>query len=297
METNLQSVDIENLQQALSIFASNINNQVTFDEGQLDELERLRSTLSAPVVELYNLFSTISKELLVKCCLYFEDLQAKIDKNALAVSQKLDSITLDLDSLRLASNADNNNKHLSLTLNFLNLESVMLENIEAVRVNVNIYSEKVTEKLSQQSLILAKNFSPYADEMKENVRKVFEATCFKIKKLVDQMQTNTMVEASQLKEQVSYLKGSLLGKTSLDISDAKKTTSTCLSDVSQKMLLLKDAVAVYGETLKKALVEGLEEMRKMMGLYNVQDSTKILDKNIQEKLISFLNNILFMSDS
>ncbi|KAM5132665.1 uncharacterized protein ACMZJ9_019439 [Mantella aurantiaca] len=298
LEKNMKNIDIENLQRKVSIFANSINKLMINDKAQqpmLDELERLRTTLSAPALEVNSLFSTFSKELLVKLTLYCEDLQAKVDKNALAVIEKLESINLDLDNTRLITNTYS--MRLSLALNLQNLESTILENLEEVRANIKVYSEKVSEKLGQQSLMLINSLTSYGDDLLENLRNIFEATSFQIKKVVDQMQTTTFVKASQLKEQVSFFKSSLLGKTYLDVSNVKKTTYICLSDMNQKILLLKDTVALYGEALKKTLVEGLEDMKRMKALYSVQDSTKTLDKNIQEKMISFINSTLFMSDS
>ncbi|XP_077313090.1 uncharacterized protein LOC143933869 [Lithobates pipiens] len=300
LEKNMKSLDKEKLQKAVFTFADSINKQLTYDKAQqpmLDELEQLRTTLSASTLEVNRLFSMISEELLFKLSLYFENLQAKVEKHTLAVSQKLESITVDLNT-QLITNIDS--MQMSLALNLQNLEGAILENIEEVRVNVNVYNDRVSEKLRQQSLVLIKRLSPYAADMQESLTKQFKLMCFQIKKLVDEMQTNIFVTASQLKEQVSFFKSSLLGKTYLDISNVKKTTNTCLSDMSEKITLFKETVLLYGETLKKTLIEGLENIKKETGLYDVQDSTKILNKNIQEKILNLINSTLLsvvMSDS
>ncbi|XP_040181296.1 apolipoprotein A-IV-like isoform X2 [Rana temporaria] len=300
LEKNMKSLDKENLLKAFSTFADSINKPLTYDKAKqpmLDELEQLRTTLSASTLEVNRLFSMISEELLIKLSLYFDNLQAKVEKNTLAVSQKLESITVDLNTPLITSI---DSMQMSLALNLQNLEGAIVENLEEVRVNVNVYHERVSEKLRQQSLLLIKHLSPYAADMQESLTKQFKVMCFQIKKLVDQMQTNIFVTASQLKEQVGFFKSSLLAKTYLDVSNVKKTTNICLSDMSQKITLFKDTVVLYGETLKKTLIEGLENIKKETELYDVQDSTKVLNKNIQEKILSFINSTLLsgiMSDN
>ncbi|XP_072282579.1 uncharacterized protein [Pyxicephalus adspersus] len=277
LEKNMKALDIESLQKTTPMFANSINNQLTYDKVQQPVLEE-KSQLLTPALEVNNLFNAISDELLVKLTLYFEDLQSKVEKNALAVSKKLESLTLDLNARLITSTGS-----VQLSLNLQNLESTILANLEELRVNLNTYSDRVTEKLGQQSLLFVRNLSGYRVDMQESLRKTFEGICVQIKNVVEQMQITFVVKASQLKEKVSLFKTSVIGKTYLDASDAMKTTYACLTDMSLKTLLLKEAVTLYGEILKKALIGGLEDMKKMM-----LDSARILDKNIPEKISASL---------
>ncbi|XP_063799357.1 apolipoprotein A-IV-like [Pseudophryne corroboree] len=300
---NLNSVNVEDLQNKVTVFVKLIQAQMTPDLVKLQlevqkDSEQLRTKLS-PYSDAVNKQLSKTTAALTGIFTFFdEELQALLQKSNLAVSEMMKNIALDLD---IETRANPGNMQLSLASYSQRLEITITETLKELSESLLTSTEKVNEKIDQQVLTLYQSLSPFADDMQDNLRKQTENMKFQIKKNVSQMVSKILNNTALLKKQMSLYTVILKEESNLEFGYAKKTLDRFMTNMSLKVVEFKAMATTYRDILKEALVKSVADLKQKLinDAVSEQDqmNLEILEKDFLDKISKFINGTLLPAGS